>query len=400
MKTNSLFVLALSSLVLLSCKKDEDKNTLNIPPTNRIIKNNFEGRITYFDNEIPALEDGSGKRNKNSSFTHVADVSSPVINGATLSATGVNIQGNLAYVTYHWNGAENDYAGAIEVINITNPSQPTLVSGLYFTDTDLNEIEVQGNKAYVVGGRDIDKSGYNTQVTSGAILEEVSLTNGGLLTNNTQQTWVPGFSANSVFRKNQNLLVASGNTGGGVFQYSLHPNNYLNLTESDFYSNSKFGVDEGSQFVFLEGGPNVRLHVHNSNNFNPASKTVANLSAQQAPLDGKAVLRIHKKKAYVSGGQFGLFVYDMNNLNSTPVGTYNTNGNGDVNGVHVDNFFVYVAKGSEGVHILDVNTLAPHTLFTFNGSANYVYTRDNSANIFVAHGRDGLKILKKSNNGK
>ncbi|MDZ7806120.1 MAG: hypothetical protein U5K71_03275 [Gracilimonas sp.] len=44
------------------------------------------------------------------SFSLVANVASPVVNGSTLSATSIELRANKVYISYHLNGSE--YGGA------------------------------------------------------------------------------------------------------------------------------------------------------------------------------------------------------------------------------------------------------------------------------------------------
>ena len=383
-----LFILA-AALAFASCEKENDE----VAPSssNRVINTDLNNRVTYH-NEPVVL---SGKRNNTTQFNYVAEVSSPIVKGATLSATGIAFQGNRAYVSYHWNGNDGDYAGALEVIDISNPSQPQLVSSLFFTDADLNEVFVEGNRAYVAGGRDIYASGYDQNLTNGGIVEVVEL-QGGMVTSTTQQNYLPSYSGNSVFKQGNKLLLTSGNTGGGAFEVSLDQNSYLQLEDADYYNNSKFGVADQGKFVFLEGGPNAQLHIHNNSKFNPAGKTTISLAASTSPLNGKGVLYVDGSQVYVSGGAFGLFEFDLNDASGTPVRNFTSGGNGFVNGVGADNEFVYVANGHDGLFILDRADFNQRGIFEFTGSANYVASNGN--NVFIANGIGGLKILAKVKN--
>ncbi len=386
MKNWIIFLLVATTVAFVSCEKETDEQPQS--SNNRVLNTDLNNRVTYHNDPI-AL---SGKRNNTTQFNYVAEVTSPVVKGATLSATGIAFQGNRAYVSYHWNGNDGDYAGALEVIDISNPSQPQLVSSLFFTDADLNEVYVEGNKAYIAGGRDIYASGYDQSLTNGGIVEVIDL-QGGMLTTSTTQNYLPSYSGNSVFKKGNKLLVTSGNTGGGAFEVSLHPQSYLQLQDSDFYNNSKFGVEDQGKFVFLEGGPNAQLHIHSNNNFDPAGKITIPLSASTSPLNGKGVLYVDGNQVYVSGGAFGLFEFDLTNPAGTPVRNFTSGGNGFVNGVGADNEFVYAANGHDGLFILDRADFNQRAVFTFNGSANYVAS--NGQNVFIANGVGGLKILAK-----
>lgn len=388
-----LTFLVLTALAVSSCQQD-DSDDPTPTPSNRVVNNNLSDRVTYYNEPLEPYGKTRTSGN-NAQWVYVAEVTSPVVNGATLSATGIAFQGNRAYVSYHWNGTEGDFAGALEVIDVSNPAQPVIMSSLFFTDTDLNDLSVEGNKLYTTGGRSIYSFGYNSSLTNGGIVEVVELTGGGLLTTNTTQSWLPSFSGNSVFKKGEDLFVASGNTGGGAFRVSLKNNNYLGIVDSDYYDHSKFGVRENGKFIFLQGGPSAQIFIHNNDLFNPGGKTTISLSASTSPVDGKAVLYVDNTTAYVSAGTNGMHIFDLNSNTGIPTTVFNTAGNGFVNGVHADDNHVFVAKGHEGMYILNSAADSIQYLFDFNGSANYV--RSNNQNVFIANGIGGLQILAKNN---
>ncbi len=400
--TQILSALFAAGFIMAGCSND-DENQFQNPGNERIqLYNDFSGRITYHSEPLEAWDDGTGKKSSGNltDFIYVADVSSPVIHGKTMSATGISIQGNKAYVSYHWNEKGEDYAGAVEVIDITDPTQPALLQGLYFTDTDLNELYVQGNELYAVGGRSLSSSGYDENFSKGGVVEVIQLS-GGLPTTTVEEAPLPSYSGNSVFRDGNYLYCVSGNTGGGVFEVSLSPSNYLEVTQSDYYNHSKFGIQGGSFYAFLQTGANPNLHLHSGNNFNPGSKNVIPLASPTAPDDGKKVLGVDypNQMAYVSSGSYGLHSYDLNAQTGSIEESFITGGNGLLNGVDFDHKYVYAAKGSEGLYILDKDTLSKIMAnFSFTGSANFV--KSSTQNVFIAHGKGGLRILaKKEDNG-
>ncbi|NEQ52800.1 MAG: hypothetical protein F6K11_22125, partial [Leptolyngbya sp. SIO3F4] len=65
-------------------------------------------------------------------------------------------------------------------------------------------------------------------------------------------------------------------------------------------------------------------------------------------------------------------------------------------GVHANKDHVFVAKGHEGLYILNESDNSINALFDFPGSANYVRSSSNGKNVFVANGIGGLKILAKN----
>lgn len=216
-----LSVIAALGFLATGCSSDDESSSFK-PGNERIESyNNFSGRITYHNEPIEAYDDGSGKKSSGNltDFIYVADISSPVIHGKTMSATGISIRDNKAYVSYHWNEKDEDYAGAVEVIDITDSEQPVLLQGLYFDDTDLNELYADQNELYAVGGRSLSASGFDANFTSGGVVEVIQLS-GGLPTTTVDEAPLPSFSGNSVFKDGNNLYCVSGNTGGGVFEVS------------------------------------------------------------------------------------------------------------------------------------------------------------------------------------
>lgn len=125
------------------------------------------------------------------------------------------------------------------------------------------------------------------------------------------------------------------------------------------------------------------------------------MASPSAPDDGKKVLAVDYvgQTAYVSSGSYGLHSYDLNAQSGNIEESFVTGGNGLLNGVDFDHKYVYAAKGSEGLYILDKDTMSKIMAnFKFTGSANFV--KSATKNVFIAHGRGGLRILaKKEDNG-
>ncbi len=81
--------------------------------------------------------------------------------GVEVRATFVHVLGNRAYVGYNKEGEV--YAGAVEVIDISDPSHPTVVSQALFDDTDVAALDISpdGSTLLIAGARDIDQTGYS-----------------------------------------------------------------------------------------------------------------------------------------------------------------------------------------------------------------------------------------------
>jgi hypothetical protein len=376
---------ALFFLLLASCKKQQvqaDKiQTVDLNETG------FESRVSYFWDEVPTNEKSL---NDKITFFHVADVASPVVNGQTTSATGMEISGNFCYVTYHIAGSV--YGGAIEVFDISTPATPKLVSQLVLNDTDFNECTIVDGKLYVVGGRDIYYSKFTDNNTKGAILLEVELSE-GLLTKNLRWTALPSYSGNSVAYSNNFLFVVSGSEGGGITKVNKQS---MKVMDMDLFDNARYcdvtGDVPSGNVLALQGLTEPKLYTYSVNSNFKTTKQTFPLASNNVTYNGKAVLFISGNEAYVCTGEKSLFVYNINDLKA-PKKEFTSLGDGLMNGVHTDKEFIYVANGYDGVIAYNKDDYSIHTKFKFDGSANYV--QSNGSYIFISNGKGGLKVLRR-----
>lgn len=383
------FVIATAfiSIFLFSCKKNAEQDF--IEPT-VIVGTNFDGRVSYFWNKI---EPYPKSENDSITFYHIADASSPYVNGELTSATGMEIVGHYCYVTYHIAGSA--YGGALEVFDIATPANPELVSQLLFTDTDLNECTVVGDKLYAVGGRDIYSSDFTENNTKGGILLEVSLAN-DLLTTNFRWAALPSYSGNSVNVVGDLLFVTSGSTEGGVFTLNKSD---LSLIQSDYFDNAKFcdvrDNQPGNQMIVLQGYPTAKLHEYTATSSNVSGKIEHDILNQTVPSNGKAVVHIDNNEVYVCTGANGLMGFHASSIGAGAFLNFNSPLSGNANGVDTDPNFIYIANGLEGLIIVNKDDQLIHSIFAYEGSANYV--QSNGDYVFIANGKGGLKILKRVN---
>lgn len=326
-------------------------------------------------------------------FVHLANVQSPTDqNGNVLSATSVFYHKNLAFVSYHLNGSE--YGGAIEMFDLKDPENPEIISQVLFDDTDVNAIVVDQNikKAWFVGGRDVDASGYDTEVHKGAILAEIIFEDKEL-TENINELPLPSYSGNAVVEMGQQVYATSGATGGGLFQVDKSS---FEITESIFKSYSKYIDRRNDDLVGLSvKGDNAKVYTFD---FKSMSIDSVETGYDVLPKDGKNVVEHRDNTTLVALGNKGVRGYDLNKQDE-PVYTFNSNGSDVANGVTADARYVFIAHGTDGVYITRKdNTKKELELVTqwnddSGASANYVKTDPSGKCIFVAKGTDGLNIL-------
>jgi len=108
-------------------------------------------------------------------LTLVAQVDPPSFNngGERLTASHVHVVDKYAYVSY--NTSEDGYAGAIDIINISNPNRPRITSRLYYLNADVNSVRYENGYVYAVGGVDSEKS---VRATSNSFLARIAASGG------------------------------------------------------------------------------------------------------------------------------------------------------------------------------------------------------------------------------
>ncbi|MDX1638876.1 MAG: hypothetical protein R3281_12960 [Balneolaceae bacterium] len=326
----------------------------------------------------------------------VANVSSPIIDGNyTLSATAVDIAAKTLYVSYHRYG--NPYAGAIDLIDLGDPTEPRLVSSVTFTDTDINGLEVDNNrkKLWVTGGRSVNQSGYDTEGHLGAIVGEFEMDRDGAFDfGRYRETPLPSYSGNALVEKAQTLYVAVGATGGG----------YVEIDKETFspggtlaYENAKYVERHNSDIIGLRLDQN-HLPVFEILDFSGNELQQYAGSEGVAPQDGKNVVEHFAGVTYGALGNRGVKGFRFDGRGDPLVYEFAVNGNDVANGVTVDGRYVYIAHGTDGLfvttHPVSPNK-EPEEVYRWNsgmGSANFVKT--DGQFLIVANGVDGLNVLR------
>ena len=144
-------------------------------------------------------------------LTLVAQVNPPYFQngGENLTATHVHVVGDYAYVSY--NTVEDGYAGAMDIINVSDPHSPRVTSRLYYLNADINSIQYEGGFVYAVGGVDSEKS---ITATSNAFLAKIQVSGGRFdVSAGVTYGFQEGFNSTDVVIKDGSVLVTSGKDG-------------------------------------------------------------------------------------------------------------------------------------------------------------------------------------------
>lgn len=182
-----------------------------------------------------------------------------------------------------------------------------------------------------------------------------------------------------------------GNTGGALTRL----NRTTDILDVELSQDGLKYLDfDNNKLILLkQGNPSSVLMVFNLpvTDFNSPVQTIQ--VGPITPEDGKNVVYLKDDYAYLATGTEGLKVFDVNSSSSTPVHNYNSSLPGLVNGVSTDDEYIYIANGESGLHILNKADFSFFGNYSYTGSANFTAAENNF--IFVANGIGGIKIIRK-----
>ena len=323
----------------------------------------------------------------------------------TQSATAiVPTDNNKVYVSYHTNG--KDFGGSIDVAEM-NGEQLTLKQRVQQADAgatyDFNHLNVINNKLYLAGsakGKDGKQFGGAT-VSYAAIGGDGTLNVTEGLSTVALDNTVKG-DANCVMPFGDNIAVAS------TLGYSVYNPTLAEGTLTKTTGKAKFVAVNGSSLVGLNytseiaaGDAEVQGEVQV---FDNSMKQTSSFNVGSiAPNNGKNMIAIDSNgRIYVCKSAKGLMCYENGNQVwewTTPVshGAGNVsvdNRQGYINGVAVDDNYVYVAAGAYGlvVHTKEGKEVTHKRIGTSGNSANYVAVKNGL--IYVAYGKGRIQVFK------
>lgn len=328
----------------------------------------------------------------------------------TQSATAiVPTADNKVYVSYHTYGKE--FGGSIDVAEM-NGEQLTLKQRVQQADAgatyDFNHLNVINNKLYLAGsakGKDGKQLG-GAAISYAAIGSDGTLNVTEGLTSQSLDNAVKG-DANCVVPFGNNIAVAS-TLGYSVYEPTLAKEAKERVSTT---GKAKFVAVNGSSLVGLNytseiaaGDAEVQGEVQV---FDNSMKQTSSFNVGAiAPNNGKNMIAIDSNgRIYVCKSAKGLMCYESNGNQAwasewtTPTSKSDKNVSVDkrkgyINGVAVDDNYVYVAAGAYGLVVLtkDGKEVTHKRIGTAGNSANYVAVKNGL--IYVAYGKGRIQVFK------
>lgn len=327
----------------------------------------------------------------------------------TQSATAiVPTDNNKVYVSYHTNGKE--FGGSIDVAEM-NGEQLTLKQRVQQAEAgatyDFNHLNVINSKLYLAGSA----KGKDGKQLGGAAISYAAIGSDGLLnvteglTSQSLDNTVKG-DANCVVPFDNNIAVAS-TLGYSVYEPTLAKEAKDRVSTT---GKAKFVAVNGSSLVGLNykseitaGDDEVQGEVQV---FDNSMKQTSSFNVGSiAPNNGKNMIAIDSNgRIYVCKSAKGLMCYENGSPAwasewTTPTSKSDKNVSVDkrqgyINGVAVDDNYVYVAAGAYGLVVLtkDGKEVTHKRIGTSGNSANYVAVKNGL--IYVAYGKGRIQVFK------
>lgn len=325
----------------------------------------------------------------------------------TQSATAiVPTDNNKVYVSYHTNG--KDFGGSIDVAEM-NGEQLTLKQRVQQAEAgatyDFNHLNVINSKLYLAGSA----KGKDGKQLGGAAISYAAIGSDGLLnvteglTSQSLDNTVKG-DANCVVPFGNNIAVAS------TLGYSIYDPTLVKGDLTTTTGKAKFVAVNGTSLVGLNytseiaaGDAEVQGEVQV---FDNSMKQTSRFNVGSiAPNNGKNMIAIDSNgRIYVCKSAKGLMCYENGSPAwdsewTTPVSHGEGNisvdkRQGYINGVAVDDNYVYVAAGAYGLVVLtkDGKEVTHKRIGTSGNSANYVAVKNGL--IYVAYGKGRIQVFK------
>lgn len=388
MKKYAYLLSLLTVSLLISCDDNNDSND-NQSRNNITITSDqttLNQRLDLTNAGVISLENSSatGKFAADATTTsfplvQIAEVKPPVdSNGKTLQASHVAVNGNYAYVSYIMRG--ETYSGAIDVIDVTDPYKPKLLSSALIANTDITSLTYLNGNLIIGAAKDVDK---DSSLKSPAIVINMQLSS-GLLTDKYTVNALESRVTTDVAANSSSYFAVTGDAGSLFKINSSTKAIESKATVADLRSIAL----SSDKVVTLSGTKGVNV-------YNPSTLALQKSFTTSTDISGaKRTMDFDGTKLLVSEGANGLGIYDINTGAKLQTIAIATAGEDNVtNAVSVNDGYAFAANGALGLNVYKYGT--QYNLLGalgIAGSSNYVKSSGNY--IYVASGTGGLKIIK------
>jgi len=311
-----------------------------------------------------------------------ATITPPIVNGVTVQATDVQWRDDRVYASYNVRG--DDFVGALQVIDVSDPLDPRVLSEALFPSTDISRLVVSGNTALVAGA----------DATLAATFDHFTVSDAGFVWEGTES--LPSYAATYVTLDGYHAHVTTGDASGVRSTWDLAsgtPTHVADIPHDDArWTDSRLG----EAWVISGSAPGAQTGTLTRYTDPLNAATPTDYLFEGGGVGAPTWATRDEDLLYVSADQVGVVVHDLRTgsmLNLIP-----TTGTANGSALSLDRRLAFLANGEEGLAVADVtDPLATLSLASLDetddaGSANAVSVSGNW--IALADGLGGIKILE------
>ncbi|WP_422353909.1 DUF4114 domain-containing protein [Roseivirga pacifica] len=408
MKKTVKFILLLL-FVGASCKQSDidpilEENGVDVVELSKSFSSVDHVNIVNQATQVNALTENDLNVEDEYYWTHIAEVAPLELNGETLSASSISLHNNIAYVTYHKRG--NVHLGALELINLSDPDNPSSLGFIPFEHADINAVTVdpyEEGTIWIAGSSNkIGAALYKLQFTANSTLISSSRINLSKALNGATSA-----SANGIFCTLEHVYVSAGKSNGGVFR--VNKTNLRDISVDEFYGakgiagNNVQGIDYFASLAVSDVST-IKIQNELTDDVQFIEQGVSAHQTVDLPHDGKYELQFSPflpNELYYTSASNGVQSIDIVTGSVLKTTDPSLLPKGNTNGLYVDEEFIFLANGEDGLSIAlledaeQTNVISP--LFQWDlpekpASVNFVTAQDGY--IFVAKGLGGFHVLK------
>jgi hypothetical protein len=281
-------------------------------------------------------------------LTLVAEVPSPVVDGITLQANDVDIQGGTAVIAYNVAGAP--MLGAVQVLDVSRPAHPELLSEVTFPYADVNAVTLRGSQVF------IGMASTDTALATPALLELLELDGDGLA---GTDRWIDfgSFSPTDMSIQGSLLAVGLGALDGGVAVLDRHTLEWISYTSLEDVRALHFN---GGNRLYLAGGKPSGLYGFETSGFSSAG---VHPVRGYNNLEAKGTLEAFDRFCYLGAGDGGFRVIEGETGRLVGI-VENPNVDGLApelvvcNAASVEQDKAFLANGGAGLRVVDLGVKA------------------------------------------
>jgi len=350
--------------------------------------------LVAFDT-LPGLRKGIGALAF--SMTLVAEIAPPVVNGQTLMATAVSLDGQYAYVSYNLRG--ETYGGGVDIVQLKGTQNATIRSEALFNDTKVSSafFDNSASRLYLA------EASNNPTFDYPAAVEMMTASGNKLSLTGTVRRVLTSYVATSITYVGGYVYATTGNTGR---LYTLTPDSLKEVLSLSLSDARWVDFDPVSiTLAAVQGGGELYV-------FSPFAGLLGKTYkfAGTGIPESKSTVRVIGGKALIAAGDGGVQLINLatgkvvGSIPRTVVPLLDPSLS-VTNAADASGRYIYISNGEAGVYVAQASqTLedktgdTPITLtvlgrlrFANQQSVNHVAF--NGSTLVIASGLGGVKVV-------